>query len=101
MLMWTDGTSYEGDFMAGSIDGSGMMKWPSGDMYQGGFMGGAPNGEGVYVWATGSRFEGMYENGLPKEGTFYVTDSDGRDWHFMASQDADGAWMVQHPDSQM
>ena len=43
----------------------------------------------------------MYENGLAKEGTFYVTDSDGRDWHFMASQDADGAWMVQHPDSQM
>ena len=63
-------------------------------------MAGSPNGEGTYTWATGSRFEGMYEGGLAKEGTFYVTDEDGRAWHFVASQDADGNWMVDHPESQ-
>ena len=63
-------------------------------------MAGAPNGEGTYTWATGSRYEGMYENGMATGGTFYTTDEDGRDWHFVASQDADGNWMVDHPDSQ-
>ena len=101
VMKWTDGTSYEGDFVGGWEEGSGTIKWRNGEMYEGGFIAGEPHGEGVYTWPGGSRFVGAYENGLAVGGLFYTTDDDGRSWIFIASQDDDGNWIVEHPRRQL
>ena len=100
MLTFADGTWYLGEFHDGWIEGRGMMVWTSGDSYVGQFSDGEPHGTGTYYWASGSRFEGTYEGGLAKAGYFFETDENGREWRFVASQNADGTWMVDHPPSQ-
>ena len=100
MLTFADGTLYIGETHDGRIAGTGTMVWTSGDSYVGQFSDGEPHGTGTYYWASGSRFEGMYERGLAKAGNYFVTDENGREWRFVASQNADGTWMVDHPPGQ-
>ena len=97
MVRFADDTWYLGEIHDGRIEGTGTMVWTSGDSYVGQFSDGEPHGTGTYYWAGGSRFEGTYEGGLAKAGYFFVTDENGREWRFVASQNADGTWMVDHP----
>ncbi|KAG7392679.1 hypothetical protein PHYPSEUDO_015067 [Phytophthora pseudosyringae] len=57
-----DGTTYEGEFVDGEIEGVGLKRWPDGSSYSGQFHQGEMHGEGVYLSAKGERYEGHWEN---------------------------------------
>ena len=55
--------SYEGDFVRGRPDGTGVYKWEDGSRLDGHFKDGKAHGNGVYVSAKGVRYEGDFVSG--------------------------------------
>ena len=96
---YNNGT-YVGEYKDGNMHGQGTFTSTKGTQYVGAWKHGKMHGEGTYTWSSGSRYEGTYSLGMASGGIFYVTDSDGRDWHFIALQDSNGDWKVEHPESQ-
>ncbi|CAL8251890.1 unnamed protein product [Arctogadus glacialis] len=76
-LMMRDGSFYEGEFICGEIEGSGLRHWAkTGDSYSGEFKQGELHGFGVLQRASGETYEGQFCCGL-REGHGSLTDSDG------------------------
>ncbi|XP_030224066.1 MORN repeat-containing protein 1 isoform X2 [Gadus morhua] len=76
-LMMKDGSFYEGEFICGEIEGSGLRHWAkTGDSYSGEFKQGELHGFGVLQRASGESYEGQFCCGL-REGHGSLTDSDG------------------------
>lgn len=57
-----DGTTYEGDFDDGEINGVGLKRWPDGSTYSGSFRDGEMHGDGVFLSATGDRYGGQWSS---------------------------------------
>jgi len=58
---WSTGISYEGPFVATSIEGRGKFVWPDGSWYEGELHNGKRHGEGVYASADGTtRYVGQW-----------------------------------------
>jgi hypothetical protein len=60
---WKNGDVYEGDFKDDLLNGKGVMKWKDGDVYEGDFKDDLPNGKGVYKWKNGDVYEGDFKDG--------------------------------------
>ncbi|HCC43867.1 MAG TPA: hypothetical protein DEQ32_05695 [Gammaproteobacteria bacterium] len=60
---FTDGTTYEGEFLAGKPDGEGRLSWPNGQFYQGLWEEGFQHGAGVLTYANGDWVSGVFEKG--------------------------------------
>jgi hypothetical protein len=60
---WTNGNTYEGDWVKGILTGKGTFKWKSGDVYTGEFVNGELNGKGIKNYANGNVFEGDWVKG--------------------------------------
>ncbi len=76
VVIYPDGTRYEGPFAGGEPSGTGMLELPDGGVYEGVFSGGEPNGKGVFTAANGDVYRGMFANGYP-EGEIEVTLAQG------------------------
>jgi hypothetical protein len=57
-----DGSTYEGEFYEGEIQGIGLRRWPDGTTYSGQFVKGEMYGEGVYLSAKGEKYEGEFRD---------------------------------------
>jgi uncharacterized protein YbaP (TraB family) len=62
---WPDGSVYDGDWLDGQRDGTGLYTWKSGSSYAGEWSGGKRQGKGVYTWADGSKYNGSWGNDKP------------------------------------
>lgn len=58
------GENFDGEWVNGVLEGSGVHVDPDGNRYEGMFLAGKPNGEGRYLARTGEIFEGTFKDGL-------------------------------------
>ena len=59
---WKDGTTYEGDFVNGKMEGTGV--WcKNGNEYKGEFKNDMFNGRGVITYSNGETYEGEFKDG--------------------------------------
>ena len=49
MLIWQDGSKYQGQFKEDKMEGNGRMTQANGSMYQGQWANGMANGAGTFV----------------------------------------------------
>ena len=87
MLQFTDGSRYQGQFVAKEKIANGKFTWGRysgpyrGDNYTGTFVNGKPNGKGVYTWGkygswAGDVYKGEYKDGQ-RHGYGTYTEEDG------------------------
>jgi hypothetical protein len=62
-LVWQDGSEYEGSFKNNVFEGEGTYKWANLNYYQGTFRNGKMNGHGIFKWVDGRIYEGEFFNG--------------------------------------
>jgi hypothetical protein len=68
------GSTYEGEWKNGNMNGWGIYTFEKGNMgqkYKGEFKNGQFEGEGTFWAVDGSRFEGTWVNGQQVKGTYY------------------------------
>ncbi len=75
--IYTDKTTYEGEWVQTQKHGQGIETWPNGYIYKGEFKNSAWSGQGKLTFPNGATYEGEWENGFMNgEGIF--TWSDGK-----------------------
>ncbi|KAM9461616.1 ankyrin repeat and MYND domain-containing protein 1 isoform 2-T2 [Clarias gariepinus] len=57
---WTDGSSYDGEFINGLKHGNGTFTWANGECYKGSFYKDYRHGKGTYFWQDSSQFIGKF-----------------------------------------
>ncbi len=62
IILFKDGSLYNGEISYGIPNGKGFMKWPDGSHYIGTFVNGERNGFGEFQFKNGSRYEGAWSN---------------------------------------
>lgn len=62
-IKWPDGSSYDGNALAGQMDGQGTLTTRTGDRFEGQWKSGQLNGYGSAVWANGDRYDGDWRDG--------------------------------------
>ena len=76
--VYTDKTTYEGEWVQTQKQGKGIETWPNGYIYNGEFKNSVWNGQGTLTFPNGATYEGKWENGFMNgEGKF--TWSDGKE----------------------
>ena len=75
VLVWADGSRYEGQFKQNKINGTGKVTFFNGDWYEGGFVDGKKTGHGKYVFVDGRNYNGAWLNDMQHgQGTFTYLD---------------------------
>ncbi|MEG4329353.1 MORN motif-containing protein, partial [Microcoleus sp. herbarium5] len=63
------GDNYEGNFVNGLPDGSGVYVYANGDRYEGQFRKGVPDGRGTFIFKDDARYTGVFQDGTMRSGT--------------------------------
>ena len=63
IIIWNDGSSYEGDFQKDLRHGTGFFTWKNGESYKGDYLNDIRTGSGIYRWNDGSFYEGSFLRG--------------------------------------
>lgn len=63
LIIWNDGSSYQGEFQKDLRHGEGLFNWNNGESYEGEYTKDERTGIGVYRWPDGSKYEGSFLNG--------------------------------------
>ena len=63
-FLWSNGESYEGDYLKDERTGKGVYNWPDGSFYEGDFLAGKRHGLGTYKSANGTIYEGEWFDDL-------------------------------------
>ena len=75
--VYTDKTTYEGEWVKTKKHGKGIETWPNGYIYTGEFKNSVWSGQGILTFPDGSTYEGEWKKGFMNgQGTF--TWSDGK-----------------------
>lgn len=64
VLLWPDGSRYEGEWRENKACGKGKFWHADGDVFEGNWREDKANGYGIYTHRSGSRYEGYWENDL-------------------------------------
>ena len=74
--VYTDKTTYEGEWVGTKKNGQGVETWPNGYIYKGEFKNSEWSGKGILTFPDGSTYDGEWAKGFMNgSGTF--TSSDG------------------------
>ena len=65
--VYTDKTTYEGEWVATKKHGQGTETWPNGYIYKGEFKESQWNGKGTFTWSDGKQKTGIWKNGSFQE----------------------------------
>ena len=63
IMNWSNGSIYDGDWVADNRSGKGVFTWPNGDRYEGNWKDDCRSGLGVITWMNGASFKGMFRDG--------------------------------------
>jgi hypothetical protein len=63
IIIWNDGSSYEGSFKKDLRHGTGFFTWKNGESYKGDYLNDIRTGSGIYRWTDGSFYEGSFLRG--------------------------------------
>lgn len=88
-IIWDDGSSYEGEFRNGRIEGKGKLLLPDGSLYEGNFKDETFHGRGKMVYEDGSTYIGDWSFGYREgqgslvypDGTEYLGEFEGDEIH--------------------
>ena len=73
--IYTDKTTYEGEWVSTKKQGQGIETWPNGYIYKGEFKNSVWSGIGILTFPDGSTYEGEWANGFMNgQGTFTWAD---------------------------
>ena len=73
--VYTDKTTYEGEWVSTKKEGQGVETWPNGYIYKGEFKNSVWSGIGTLTFPDGSTYEGEWANGFMNgQGTFTWAD---------------------------
>ena len=73
--VYTDKTTYEGEWVSTKKEGQGIETWPNGYIYKGEFKNSVWSGIGTLTFPDGSTYEGEWANGFMNgQGTFTWAD---------------------------
>lgn len=61
-FIYSNGTSYEGDYRNGLFNGEGTLTYSDGSIYEGNFVNGVIEGEGKYTTSNGDVYSGYFAN---------------------------------------
>lgn len=86
-IVFSDGSSYDGEWLHGRRVGHGMLRFSSGDFYIGKFYNDLIHGAGVFLYANGSSYQGTYNKGA-KSGLGKMTYNNGDSY--------EGYWLRDH-----
>ncbi len=73
VMKWLQtGLTYDGEWVANQIHGSGVLSWTDGRRYQGSVQSGHLHGQGVLTWPAGQQYSGEFKSFSPHlvEATF-------------------------------
>lgn len=74
-IVYSNGDSYEGDFLGDGLTGKGIFRFAGGDVYEGTLVNGIKEGRGRLEFADGSVYEGGFANNRKHgEGTLVMKD---------------------------
>lgn len=79
--IWTDGRTFEGQFVLGKFDGHGQMVWHTQKgllCYDGEYKADAKHGHGRFTWGDGRAYEGQWERG-DRHGRGRYTNANGQE----------------------
>jgi hypothetical protein len=72
---WSDGSTYQGEFVYGLPQGFGEQNWPDGSYYEGKFEEGYRHGKGTQLLDNGDQYIGQFERGfMTGHGTYIWAD---------------------------
>ena len=75
VLIWADGSRYEGQFKRNKIHGRGKVTFFNGDWYDGNFVNGKKTGQGKYMFVDGRNYDGAWLNDMQHgQGSFTYSD---------------------------
>jgi hypothetical protein len=63
LIIWNDGSSYQGEFQKDLRHGNGLFNWENGESYEGEYTKDERTGIGIYRWPDGAKYEGSFLNG--------------------------------------
>ena len=76
VLTFANGEKYVGEFKIGLMDGKGIYTYTTGARYEGDFVRNGKHGYGIFTYNNGARYEGQWENNK-KHGYGISTYNDG------------------------
>lgn len=74
---YSDGASYEGNFVNGKRQGQGKLRYANGAYYEGGFYNDKWDGYGELTYANGNVYRGNFSNGLREDDNGVLVFADG------------------------
>ena len=75
IVVYTDKTTYEGEWVDTKKHGKGVETWPNGYIYTGEFKNSLWSGQGILTFPDGSTYDGEWANGFMNgQGTFTWAD---------------------------
>jgi len=89
ILQYT-GSSYDGEYKNGRLEGKGKYNFPTETKYEGEMKDGMFHGKGVLYFPNGSRYEATWENGIAIEGKYTFADGlvyDEENWEYCDGYD--------------
>ncbi|CAL1543526.1 unnamed protein product [Lymnaea stagnalis] len=84
------GSSYEGDYRNGRLEGTGTYTFPTETRYEGEMKDGMFHGQGSLFFPNGSCYEARWENGIAVEGKYTFADGlvfEEEDWKYCDGYD--------------
>ncbi|XP_075256262.1 MORN repeat-containing protein 5-like [Convolutriloba macropyga] len=79
------GSSYDGEYNKGRLEGSGKYSFSTGTTYEGSLNNGMFHGKGTLFFPNGSKYIADWENGFAQKGTYIFADGlkfEERDWDY-------------------
>ena len=64
---WPNGYIYKGEFRNSEWSGKGTLIFPDGSAYEGEWANGFMNGVGIFIWSDGKQISGIWKNGKLQE----------------------------------
>ena len=64
---WPNGYVYKGEFQNSEWSGKGTLIFPDSSTYEGDWVNGFMNGKGIFTWSNGKQISGIWKNGKLQE----------------------------------
>jgi hypothetical protein len=98
ILTWRNEHRYEGEWENGQLNGKGIYNFPDGLQYNGEFKNHKRNGKGIFVWSDGMRYEGDWVDDN-RQGKGILIEASGQKYEgTWINEKKDGKGIETYPD---